>query len=244
MEADASLPDGLTMTRNRIVEENRLPGAPSTEWDVNGWGDPSIQGFGHDISIDLGETIFFKVKTDSTDYRIDIYRMGWYEGLGARPRRHRRAVGAAPASTAGRPPRSRDAPLRLRELGRVRILDRAGRRGLGDLLRAPRSPGSGAGADSLARRPFAHSARRPPRGGSPTPTAPSATGGSGSPFASRARAHIYFVVRDDASRSDILFQDRRHHLAGLQPLRRARYLLPPRSRPPAPARGGRPGPTR
>ena len=51
---------------------------------MNGWGDPSIQGFGHDISIDLGETIFFKIKTDSTDYRIDIYRMGWYPGLGAR----------------------------------------------------------------------------------------------------------------------------------------------------------------
>ena len=72
------------MTRNRIVEENKLPGAPSTEWDVNGWGDPSIQGFGHDISIDLGETIFFKIETDSTDYRIDIYRIGWYGGLGAR----------------------------------------------------------------------------------------------------------------------------------------------------------------
>ena len=41
------------MTRNRIVEENKLPGAPSTEWDVNGWGDPSIQGFGHDISTDI-----------------------------------------------------------------------------------------------------------------------------------------------------------------------------------------------
>ena len=61
-----------------------MPNAPSTEWDVNGWGDPSIQGFGHDISIDLGETIFFKIRTDSTHYRIDIYRMGWYAGLGAR----------------------------------------------------------------------------------------------------------------------------------------------------------------
>ena len=78
------------MTRNRIVEENKLPGAPSPEWDVNGWGDPSIQGFGHDISIDLGETILFKImsdstdSTDSTDYRIDTYRIGWYGGLGAR----------------------------------------------------------------------------------------------------------------------------------------------------------------
>ena len=51
---------------------------------MNGWGDPSIQGFGHDISIDLGETIIFKNTTDSTHYRIDTYRMGWYAGLGAR----------------------------------------------------------------------------------------------------------------------------------------------------------------
>ena len=61
-----------------------MPNAPSTEWDVNGWGDPSIQGFGHDISIDLGETILFKIMSDSTHDRIDIYRMGWYAGLGAR----------------------------------------------------------------------------------------------------------------------------------------------------------------
>ena len=69
---------------NDIVQENRLPGDPPTEWDINGWGDPTIQGFGHDISINRGETIFFKIKTDSTDYRIDIYRMGYYGGMGAR----------------------------------------------------------------------------------------------------------------------------------------------------------------
>ena len=60
-------------------------GIRPTEWDINGWGDPTIQGFGHDISINRGETIFFKIKTDSTDYRIDIYRMGYYYGgMGAR----------------------------------------------------------------------------------------------------------------------------------------------------------------
>ena len=69
---------------NPIVIENRLPGHPPTEWDINGWGDPTIQGFGHDISINRGETINFKIKTDSDDYRIDIYRLGYYGGLGAR----------------------------------------------------------------------------------------------------------------------------------------------------------------
>ena len=76
--------DYHAQTANDIVRENQLPGDPPTEWDINGWGDPTIQGFGHDISINRGETIFFKIKTDSTDYRIDIYRMGYYGGMGAR----------------------------------------------------------------------------------------------------------------------------------------------------------------
>ena len=70
--------------RNKVVAENQLAGNPSTEWDINGMGDPTIQGFGHDISINVGETIDFKIKTESIDYRIDIYRMGYYGGMGAR----------------------------------------------------------------------------------------------------------------------------------------------------------------
>lgn len=76
--ADCSSPS------NHIVRENCLPGSPSTEWDVNGDGDPTIQGFTTDISINVGETVFFKVKTPSSKWRIDIYRMGYYNGNGAR----------------------------------------------------------------------------------------------------------------------------------------------------------------
>jgi hypothetical protein len=36
-----------------------------SEWDVSGAGDPSIQGFATDISVNKGETVSFKVKTDS-----------------------------------------------------------------------------------------------------------------------------------------------------------------------------------
>ena len=35
---------------NQIALENERPGSPSTEWDVNGAGDPTIQGFATDIS--------------------------------------------------------------------------------------------------------------------------------------------------------------------------------------------------
>ncbi len=64
--------------------ENLLPGNPPNEWDISGAGDPSIQGFATDISIDQGDTIHFKVDTDSDNYRIDIYRLGYYGGDGAR----------------------------------------------------------------------------------------------------------------------------------------------------------------
>ncbi|MHA3773887.1 N,N-dimethylformamidase beta subunit family domain-containing protein [Verrucomicrobiota bacterium sgz303538] len=69
---------------NPIVIENALPGNPKTEWDVFGSGDASIQGFATDISVNKGETVRFKVDTDAKAYRIDIYRLGYYGGLGAR----------------------------------------------------------------------------------------------------------------------------------------------------------------
>ena len=69
---------------NKIVAENCRPGNRREEWDVNAEGDPEIQGFATDISVNLGETVQFKIKTHSPRYRIDIYRMGWYGGSGAR----------------------------------------------------------------------------------------------------------------------------------------------------------------
>ena len=71
-------------TSNPIACENQKPGNPSGEWDVAGAGDPSIQGFGHDMSVAPGETIEFRIRTESDDYRLDIYRMGYYDGMGAR----------------------------------------------------------------------------------------------------------------------------------------------------------------
>ena len=69
---------------NEIVLENQLPGNPKSEWDVVGGGDTNIEGFATDISVDQGGTVQFKINTDATDYRLDIYRMGYYGGMGAR----------------------------------------------------------------------------------------------------------------------------------------------------------------
>jgi hypothetical protein len=73
-----------SLAQNPIVTENDLPGSPPSEWDVSGAGDANIQGYATDISIDQGETVYFKVKTDATDYKLDIYRLGYYDGDGAR----------------------------------------------------------------------------------------------------------------------------------------------------------------
>ena len=69
---------------NPIVCENSKPGNPPSEWDISGAGAASIQGFATDISVNQGETVRFKIDTDATAYRIDIYRLGYYNGMGAR----------------------------------------------------------------------------------------------------------------------------------------------------------------
>jgi VCBS repeat-containing protein len=69
---------------NAIMLENEKPGNPISEWGIDGDGDDNIEGFATDISINHGTTVSFKINTDSTDYRIDIYRLGYYGGDGAR----------------------------------------------------------------------------------------------------------------------------------------------------------------
>ena len=71
---------------NAIEAENCLPGTPYTTWDLPNFdaGDPTIQGFATDISVNVGATVQFKVSTPAIAWRLDIYRMGYYQGNGAR----------------------------------------------------------------------------------------------------------------------------------------------------------------
>ena len=73
-----------TAPPNPIVAENCLAGNPKSEWEVVGVGDPTIQGYATQISVNRGSTINFKVSTTATSYRFDIYRLGYYGGAGAR----------------------------------------------------------------------------------------------------------------------------------------------------------------
>jgi hypothetical protein len=67
-----------------IACENALPGDPPSDWQVSGSGDSTIQGYATTISANPGETVSFKINTTAKSYHIDILRMGYYQGNGAR----------------------------------------------------------------------------------------------------------------------------------------------------------------
>jgi hypothetical protein len=78
---------------NPTAVENQLAGTAQAVWDIpdtdNGtfkYGDPAIQGYAVPFSVNLGEMVTFKINPTLTTitYRIDIYRLGYYSGLGAR----------------------------------------------------------------------------------------------------------------------------------------------------------------
>ncbi|NKL36429.1 DUF4082 domain-containing protein [Rhizobium leguminosarum bv. viciae] len=80
----APMAAAAAVTPNKIALENMKQGNPISEWGIEGDGGGTIQGFATEISTNIGQTVDFKIATDSTHYRIDIYRMGYYGGDGAR----------------------------------------------------------------------------------------------------------------------------------------------------------------
>ena len=195
--------DPNTQPVNDIVRENRLSGDPPTEWDINGWGDPTIQGFSHDISINRGETIFFKIKTDSIDYRIDIYRMGYYGGMGAR---RIDTIEPSVELPQHQPEGLRDETTRLYDCGNWEV---------SASWQAPPDATSGIYFARLVRQdsdPSTWRTDNSQEGPTERPIAsPHAYGALGHGRLANAlreprASHIYFVVRHDDSRSDILFQ--------------------------------------
>src|SRR5450755_2321653 len=67
-----------------IACENTLPGDPPSDWQVTGAGDATIQGYATQAGVNVGQTVSFKINTPSTAYHIDILRLGYYQGNGAR----------------------------------------------------------------------------------------------------------------------------------------------------------------
>jgi hypothetical protein len=69
---------------NPIVCENSKEGVKPELWEIEGIGDETIQGFATQMSVNVGQTESFKIKTPSTKYHINILRLGYYGGDGAR----------------------------------------------------------------------------------------------------------------------------------------------------------------
>jgi hypothetical protein len=152
---------------NAIVAENCLTGTDSSQWDITltgDGGDPTIQGFSTDISVNVGGTVYFKISTPASAYTIDIYRMGYYGGLGAR-----KITSIIPSASL---PQTQPACLGDTTIG---LMD-CGNWSVSASWTVPTTAVSGIY--------FAHLIRKD-------------TGGD---------SHIVFVVRNDASHSDILYQ--------------------------------------
>ena len=73
---------------NKIVSENQNAGTAKSVWAIHGsidnQGDSQIEGFATQISTNAGQTVSFKIDTASSGYTLDIYRLGYYGGNGAR----------------------------------------------------------------------------------------------------------------------------------------------------------------
>ena len=72
---------------NRIVTENEITDgrAPQSYWDVP--HSNAIEGFATDISVNAGSRVDFKINVNDgagTDYKVEIFRLGYYGGDGAR----------------------------------------------------------------------------------------------------------------------------------------------------------------
>lgn len=148
---------------NAVACENTKAGSPASEWDVTGAGSSTIQGFATDMSVNLGGRIGFKVDTTAASFRIDIYRMGFYGGSGAR------AITSVTATTA------RSQPTCLSNAGS----------GLVDCGNWSESAAWTVPGDAVSGVYIARLVRT--------------SGVAGA-------SHVIFVVRDDASRSDLVFQ--------------------------------------
>ena len=150
---------------NPIVCENALPGDPAKNWRVEGVGDPTIQGFATSMSVNVGQTESFKIDTPASSYHIEILRLGYYGGTGAR-------VIASNVKPSAELPQTQPECLKEPSTG---LID-CGNWGVSASWAVPSNAVSGVYIALLTRTD---------------------TGG---------KSQIPFVVRNDASHSDILLQ--------------------------------------
>src|SRR5256886_4812390 len=86
------LPTTTAAQSNPVVLENQQPG--TSQWQIP-WGSSAtdsagqIKGYASAVSVNKGQNITFYVSVNPAQtYTIDVYRMGWYQGLGGRLVQH------------------------------------------------------------------------------------------------------------------------------------------------------------
>jgi hypothetical protein len=119
-------------TANPVQNENQRPGSQS--WSLDQTAAPRrIEGFASEVSVLPGQRVHFHISTTpAARYRIVLYRLGWYQGAGAR------IVGCIPGCNRDR----RGKPRRLRRPARGSGLVRA-TWPVTDTFRFPRTTVSG-----------------------------------------------------------------------------------------------------
>jgi hypothetical protein len=86
--AEASLSVSvIDTTANQVALENQLPG--TNQWRLGiPAGSPAelrqIEGYASATSVNRGSTISLYVNTAAATFQLEVFRMGWYQGLGAR----------------------------------------------------------------------------------------------------------------------------------------------------------------
>ena len=194
--------DPCAAPANAVIAENCKPGNPETEWDINAAGDPSIQGFAINMSVNHGESVSFKVRTDAAAYRVDIYRIGYYGGMGARLVTTLKPSAALPQR---QPDCLREAATRLYDCGNWAV---------SASWQVPVDAASGVYAARLVRNDQSGTWRADNSLASPRekpPALPQSYGASGLGKLANAlkeprASHMIFVVRADELKSDIVFQ--------------------------------------
>ncbi|MCT9931983.1 DUF4082 domain-containing protein [Planotetraspora sp. A-T 1434] len=71
---------------NAITCENNNPGTSPEEWDseYEVSDGETIEGYSDQFSVAPGTTINFKIRTSATAFTVKVYRVGYYQGNGAR----------------------------------------------------------------------------------------------------------------------------------------------------------------
>ncbi|HEY7355637.1 MAG TPA: hypothetical protein VH590_04190, partial [Ktedonobacterales bacterium] len=69
---------------NPIVAENTCLGTNGWRPDLPFGSQQDIEAFAAPVSVNIGQRVSIYVSTLAPSYSLNVYRMGWYQGLGGR----------------------------------------------------------------------------------------------------------------------------------------------------------------